>query len=143
MCNLFLDRLAKDFGEGKLRKVAKRYNYPLAIYCEEKALVYHSICEMEYALREYKKWLETFDHCATNAEVLGRTPKRGDKQIIWVNWRYFDTSGSEIEHTSVKYFCCDAPDGRLQIQLAEFINVPSVCFPVPRPESANRLHPTY
>ena len=123
----FFEHMAMEFSQGNLRKAAERFNYPSAIYLGTEALVYHSPKEMGDALGVYKKRLAAFEHCKTKAKVVATTPKRGDKQIIWVHWLHYDRSGNAIEQSSIKYFCCDAPDGGFRIQLAEYITAPSVC----------------
>lgn len=123
----FFENMAREFSQGNLLKAAERFNYPSAIYLGPEALVYHSPKEMGDALGAYKKRLAAFEHCKTKAQVVATTPKRRDKQIIWVNWLHYDRSGNEIEQSSIKYFCCDVPDGGFRIQLAEYITAPSVC----------------
>ena len=127
MRSQFFEHMAREFSHGNMRKAAERFNYPSAIYLGSETLVYHSPKEMGDALDAYKKRLTAFEHCQTKAQVISTTPKRGEKQIIWVNWLHYDRSGNEIEQSSIKYFCCDAPDGGFRIQLAEYITAPSVC----------------
>lgn len=127
MRDRFFEHMAREFSQGNLRKAAERFNYPSAIYLGTEALVYHSAKEMGDALDAYKKRLAAFEHCETKAEVIATTPKRRDKQIVWVNWLHYDRSGNEIEQSSIKYFCCDTPDDGFRIQLAEYITAPSVC----------------
>ncbi len=127
MRDKFFEHMAREFSKGNLRKAAERFNYPSAIYLGTEALLYHSPKEMGEALAAYKKKLAAFEHYKTMAQVVATTPKRRDKQIIWVNWLHYDCSGNEIEKSSIKYFCCDTPDGGFRIQLAEYITAPSVC----------------
>lgn len=119
--------MAEEFSQGNLRKAAERFDYPSAVYFGTEALVYHSPNEMGEALDAYRKRLAAFEHCVTKARVVAKTPKRGNKRIIWVDWLHYDPAGNEIEQSSIKYFCCDNPDGGFRIQLAEYITAPTIC----------------
>ncbi len=121
MATDFFKKLATEFSTKQLDLAAQRFEYPSALYLGDKTIVYHSQAELGAALNVYRAHLNLYDYSWTQAEIVGMTSKRGNQQIIWVDWCHLDQSGETIERTVVKHFCRDAEEDDLKIQLAEFV----------------------
>ncbi|MEO3417247.1 hypothetical protein AAFO92_21535 [Roseovarius sp. CAU 1744] len=136
----FFEKFAAEFSRRRLDLAARRFNYPSAFYLGGATKVYRTQAELGAALDAYHARLNLFDYSRTRAKVVCMTPKRGDKQIVWVDWCHFDGSGDEIERTTVKYFCKNAHEGSFKIQLAEYIDPP--CIPVSDDADPEHSHTT-
>ncbi len=119
--------MAVEFSGGDVGATAERFKYPAAIYMKDRTIVFRSPTEMAESLAQYKKRLSAFDHKSTKAQVLAITSRRKDKQIVWVKWCHYDTKGSEIEQSSIKYFCFETQNWGMLIQLGEYFSAPHVC----------------
>ena len=123
----FFKNFAAEFSRRHLDRAAERFCYPSAIYQGDMTMVYHSKSELGAALDAYRARLSDLDYSRTTAEIVQMTPKRGDKQIIWVDWRHFDAAGQEIERSSARYFCSDINGDDFKIRLVEYVE-PTCAF---------------
>lgn len=130
MDTAFFDQFAAEFSGDRFEAAAMRFNFPSAIYFDEQTVVFHNQKQLGKALSAYKERLRKFSYDETRAEVFAMSPPRGNRQLVWVSWHHYDAVGKEIEKSSIKYFCCAAPGDNQKIQLAEYLEAPSVCLQV-------------
>ena len=142
MAKVFFEEFADEFKRGKLNEAASRFSYPTAIYISEETLLLHRPSDFVRTFSAYRTLLASLGYCSTSVKVSRRSPLRGKKHVVSVDWQHMDEEGFLIERSSIKFFCCEMPDGDFRIQLAEYEETPDVFWSdVHQKETVRQLEP--
>ena len=133
----FFTRHGRDFTAGQVKRVARDYAAPLAIYTHGEIMMTASREQNERSLGAFHATMVARGLKRSVPRVVAIGLPRKGRMSVRVDWRHEDSAGDLTATSEVLYYCARGKDGALQIEIVEFLTAPFADIATAIPASAH------
>lgn len=119
----FLAAISRNLLSGTFAPITDSFDYPAAIYVEDRVVVVHDEGRLRGILEEYRALLLELGVASMLVRVSATAVPRGELRSAWLDKTYLDAAGRSIDHSAVRYYYAIV-GGRPRLRLLEYLRLP-------------------
>ena len=117
--------ISEDFIAGEFASVARRFDFPMAIYADKRVAVCIEEERLLVTLGRYHRLLKERGADTVKARVVAAPMMRGVSGTVWMEKVYFDARGEIVDTCQLRYFF-QIRNSLPRISMLEYLRLPNV-----------------